>query len=94
MEKHNKILRQIGRPAVYKNLYCNHHSERACTHLVNVSAADGADAGEGAHAAVHPLPSPPPLEPRVAHPAAAAAGPADHAARSAHSAMLPEAEQL
>ena len=60
-----------------------------CTHLVDVSAADGADAGEGAHAAVHPLLSPPPLEPRGSHPTAT-----DRAAWTAHPAVLPEAEQL
>ena len=60
-----------------------------CTHLVDVSAADGADAGEGAHAAVHPLLSPPPFEPRGPHSTTT-----DRATGSAHPAVFPEAEQL
>ena len=55
-----------------------------------MAAADGTDAGQGAHAAVHPLPAPLALEPRGARPDAAA-----HAHPGpAHPAVLPESEQL
>ena len=67
-----------------------HFNSLNCSYLpdlVDVPAADGADAGEGAHAAVHPLPAAPTLEPGGAHRP-------DRAARPAHPAVLPEAEQL